>query len=218
MFSATIIHLTFLQAPCVTNNSLNRLHGTEILSLSQCCPEDSTVEALKTRVLLYSSKVLGLWWSQKVMWDLVWFSKSYIQEKFQISWSRWLQCFFGFIQLFFITVYGKTVRGVWNRQPYTMTHWMNSLWYIWVLHCPPFLPGNPLLNRRHHTEVAACTVICQLPPYHGHCKQHWTSFAIHPSIQLWWTECAANFQSPTLSLVTYCTTKVLEVHSFYQWG
>jgi hypothetical protein len=52
----------------------------------------------------------------------------------------------------------KTVGGFWNKQTFTARHWTNSRRYIWVLHCPLFLLGNPFLSRRHSTEVAVCEV------------------------------------------------------------
>lgn len=188
-------------------------------ALLQCRPEDSTVEALKRRVLLYSLTVLGLCCGQKVFSMLPRGSAAVTFRKN----SRSLEvdgCSVSLDLFNSSSSQSKAILsgGVQNSQPCTVRHWMSSRWHIWALHCPPFLPGSPFLNRRHHREVAACKVICQLPPYHGQCKQHWTSFAFHPGIQLWWTECAAHFQSQALSLVTYCKTKVLEVHSFYQWG
>jgi hypothetical protein len=45
----------------------NLLRGSKMLLLSQCRPEDSTVEVLKTTVLLYSSTFPGPWWGQKVL-------------------------------------------------------------------------------------------------------------------------------------------------------
>ena len=112
----------------------------------------------------------------------------------------------------------KNLLGFWNRQTFTVRHWTNRGWYILVLHCPLFLLGNPFLNRVQHTEVAVCEVICQPPPYHGHCKQHGKSFAINPSLELWWTGCAAHVCSPALVLVTYFTSKVKDVSLFYHWG
>jgi hypothetical protein len=95
-------------------------------------------------------------------------------------------------------------------------HWTNSWWYIWVLHCLHFLVGDFFLSSIHHTEVAVCEVICWVPPYHGHCRQHGTSIAIHPSAQLWWTGHAAHVWS--LAVLVGCfTTKVHEVGSFYHW-
>ena len=70
------------------------------------------------------------------------------------------------------------------------------------------LLGNPFLNMSHHTEVAVCKVMSQLPPYHGHCKWQETSFAIHSSTQIWLTGHAVHEQSPALVLVAYFTTKV----------
>jgi hypothetical protein len=107
-----------------------------------------------------------------------------------------------------------SVGGFWNRQTFTVRHWTKSRWYIWVLHCPIFLLGNPFMDRRHHTEVAVCEVICRLPSYHGHCKWHGTCFGIQPSVELWWTGCAAHVQSPALVLIACFTTKVQEVGSF----
>jgi len=123
-------------------------------SLLMCPPEDSNVEVLKT-VMLYSSTALGLYEARDFfMHDHVWFSQGYVQEKFQISCSRWLPCFFGRIPLFVVTVLGKIAGGLWNRQTFTVGHWTNSQWYIWVLHYLLFLVDNPLRNRRHLTEVA----------------------------------------------------------------
>jgi hypothetical protein len=104
-----------------------------------CRPEDSNVEVLKT-VMLYSSTALGLYEARDFfLYDLVWFSKGYIEEKFRISCSRWLLCFFGRILLFFVTVLGKIIGGLWNRQTFTVRHWTNRQWYIWILHYLIFL-------------------------------------------------------------------------------
>ena len=86
--------------------------------------------------------------------------------------------------------------GFWNRQTFTVRHCANSWWYIWVIHCPLFLLGNPFVNRRHNTQVAVCKVICLLTLYHGHCKWHQTSFAIHQSVELWWTGRAEHSSRP----------------------
>jgi hypothetical protein len=71
----------------------------------------------------------------------------------------------------------------------------------------------PLLNRWHHTEVAVCEVIRQLPPHHGDCKQHGTFFVICDEQRVQDMYGAQRLSwSPA-----YFTTKVLQVDSFYDW-
>jgi len=119
-----------------------------------------------------------------------------------------------FLQKYFPLPYhslGKDCWGVLEKaQTFTVRHWTNSRWYIWVLQCQLFLLSNHFLNRGHHTEITICDVICQLPPYHWHCKWYGTSFVIHPSIDLWWKGHEAHVQSPALVLV-YFISKVQEV-------
>jgi hypothetical protein len=71
------------------------------------------------------------------------------------------------------------------------------------------------VNRRHHTEVAVCEVICQLPPHHGDCKRHGTLFAI--CVQLWRTARVAHVRDQRLSWSPTFTTKILVVDLFYRW-
>ena len=88
----------------------------------------------------------------------------------------------------------RKIGEFWNRQTFTVSHWTNCRWYIWVLHWPFFHPRNPFLKRWHHTEVAVCEVICQLPPHQGDCKRHGTFLAI--CVQLWRIARAAHVRSP----------------------
>jgi hypothetical protein len=81
MFIAAIRPSMFLQAwvhLVLWRTAQNHFGGSEMLSLSQCRPEDFTVEVLKTTVLLYSSTVLGLWWGQQIVavWSCV------VQQRF----------------------------------------------------------------------------------------------------------------------------------------
>jgi hypothetical protein len=55
---STILHA--LISSCVIKTAQNLFDGSEILSLSHCHTQDSTVEVLNTTVPLYSLKVLGL--------------------------------------------------------------------------------------------------------------------------------------------------------------
>jgi hypothetical protein len=81
--------------------------------------------------------------------DLVWFSRGYFQEKLDgCSVSS------GVLSSSLSQSREKLLVGVWNRQTFTVTHWTNSQWYIWVLHGLLFLLSNPFLNREHHTEVS----------------------------------------------------------------
>jgi hypothetical protein len=64
----------------------------------------------------------------------------------------------------------------WNRQTFTVRHWTNSWWYILAL----FLFGNPLLNRRHHTEVGVCEVSALLI--------HWAVIHSHEIPSLLWKQ------------------------------
>lgn len=73
---------------------------------------------------------------------------------------------------------GDKVGEFWNRQT-TVSHWTNCRRYIWVLHWPNFLLRDPFLNKWHHTEVAVCEVICQLPTKHEKCKRHGTFLDIY---------------------------------------
>jgi len=130
--------------------------------------------------------------------DLMWISRGYVQEKFQISWHRRLQvCFCVY---FLLPHHSLEKARFWNRQTFTERHWMNSWWYIWVLLCPILLLGNPCLNKRHHSEVA---VICQLPPYQGHCQTAWNILCDSP---MHWAlmngTCSMCVCSPALVLVT----------------
>jgi hypothetical protein len=61
-FIVVISPSTFLQAQFILcyEDCQNLFGGSEMLSLSQCHPQDSTVEALNTTVQLYSLTVLGL--------------------------------------------------------------------------------------------------------------------------------------------------------------
>jgi len=63
MFIVVIRPSAFLQAlssSCVMKIVQNLFGGSEMLSLSQFHPQDSTVEVLNTTVLLYSFIMLGL--------------------------------------------------------------------------------------------------------------------------------------------------------------
>ena len=118
MFTFVIRPSAFLQAlssPCVMKIVRNLFGGSEMLSLSECHPQDSTVEVLNKTVPLYSLTVLGLWWGQKIL--CVWFCV--VQQRLHSGkilslWSRWLQCFFRSIFLFLTTVWERLGGGIWK--------------------------------------------------------------------------------------------------------
>jgi len=91
---AAIWPSTFLQAlssPC-WRTAQNLLGGSEMLSLSQCRPEDSTAEVSKNNgsALFFGSSRSLMKSESSFRLTLMWFSRVYFREKFRISWSRWL--------------------------------------------------------------------------------------------------------------------------------
>jgi hypothetical protein len=91
--------------------------------------------------------------------------------------------------------------------------------------------GQKLLHSR--SDVYWCTVIMEHPVVHAHFVQPLLPHVLPLHLNTSWYDFALIvwpggtnslwiilliIKKTALSLVTYCTTKVLEVHSFYQWG
>jgi len=70
----------------------NLLGGSEMLSLSQCRPEDSTAEVSKNNgaALFFDSSRSLMKSESSFCLTLMWFKRGYFREKFRISWSRLL--------------------------------------------------------------------------------------------------------------------------------
>jgi hypothetical protein len=176
-------------------------------SLSQCHPEDSTVEVLKTTVLLFSSTAVGLWWGPKVLstWSCV-VHQRLCSGKITDLLKQMAAVFLPVYSLLPHHNLGKYV---------TVRHCANSWWYIWALHCPLFLLGNPFLNRRLHTssslwgDLSAHSIQWAL-------QMAWNILCDSPKCSALMTRLCSTCAEPSSCPGRLCYNT--EVGSLYHWG